>query len=208
MWTVTVPDKFKSWFLELSEFSFIYFQTPAGWIHRCRTQGFRSTSVNGTGHPMFIDLKTQNWYQIDLQFLYNSYQKNPTSSFAEIDKLILKFMWKLKGSKLPNKQKWPRTFIFSSLDIFSFHSVNIFIVVALKSWSARPTSGPTWSCFLYWLLLFLSMGHTFLPLCTSSNIWLETRPYIIYIIICSDLEFCCVHLQIFISFILFGNSLA
>ena len=24
---------------------------------------------------MFIDLKTQNWYQIDLQFLYNPYQK-------------------------------------------------------------------------------------------------------------------------------------
>ena len=45
------------------------------------------------------------------------------------------------------------------------------------------------------------MGHTFLLLCTSSNIWLETRPYIIYIIICSDLEFCCVHLPVSFQFI-------
>ena len=159
-----VPDKFRSWFLELSEFSFIYFQTPVGWIHRCRTQGFRSTSVNGTEHPMFIDLKTQNRYQIDLQFLYNPYQKT-YKLFCRNWQTNSKIYIETERIKTA-KQTWPRTFIFSSLDIFSFHSMNIFIVVALKSWSARPTSGPTWSCFfidsyffLVWVTLFCFFAH-------------------------------------------------
>lgn len=61
----------------------------------------KTSHIHGQIHEQFIFFYDNNSLQTDLHIPYNPYQSLSCLFFKEIDKLILKFIWKWKDPESP-----------------------------------------------------------------------------------------------------------